>query len=98
MIHRKRVRPPSHGGCRRSSTTTPASGEVELAVVIGRRARYLDSLEDAADCVAGYATSNDVSEREFRLERGGQWDKGTCSSVNASGCAGGCVRPSSRRG
>jgi 2-keto-4-pentenoate hydratase/2-oxohepta-3-ene-1,7-dioic acid hydratase in catechol pathway len=52
--------------------------EVELAVVIGRRARYLDSPADAASVIAGYAISNDVSEREFQLHRGGQWDKGKC--------------------
>ncbi|WP_046470880.1 fumarylacetoacetate hydrolase family protein [Allosalinactinospora lopnorensis] len=53
--------------------------EVELAVVIGRRARYLDSPEAAAGCVAGYAVANDVSEREFQLEHsGGQWSKGKC--------------------
>ena len=50
--------------------------EVELAIVIGRTARYLESHEEALSCIAGYAISNDVSEREFQLERGGQWDKG----------------------
>ncbi len=50
--------------------------EVELAVVIGRTARYLDSDEEAMAAVAGYAVANDVSEREFQTERGGQWDKG----------------------
>ena len=50
--------------------------EVELGVVIGRTARYLDSVESAADCIAGYVLPHDVSEREFQLERGGQWDKG----------------------
>jgi 2-keto-4-pentenoate hydratase/2-oxohepta-3-ene-1,7-dioic acid hydratase in catechol pathway len=53
--------------------------EVELAVVIGRRARYLDSPAEALDHVAGYAVSNDVSERAFQLEdSGGQWSKGKC--------------------
>jgi 2-keto-4-pentenoate hydratase/2-oxohepta-3-ene-1,7-dioic acid hydratase in catechol pathway len=52
--------------------------EVELAVVIGQRARYLDSPADSASVIAGYAISNDVSEREFQLHRGGQWDKGKC--------------------
>ena len=52
--------------------------EVELAVVLGGRARYLESPEQARALVAGYAISNDVSEREFQLERGGQWDKGKC--------------------
>lgn len=60
--------------------------EVELGVVIGREARYLDSPEDALDAVAGYAISNDVSEREFQLERGGQWDKGkSCETFNPLG-------------
>ncbi|NUW35028.1 fumarylacetoacetate hydrolase family protein [Nonomuraea sp. SMC257] len=60
--------------------------EVELAIVIGRRARYLDSREEALDVVAGYAVSNDVSEREFQLERGGQWDKGkSCETFNPLG-------------
>jgi 2-keto-4-pentenoate hydratase/2-oxohepta-3-ene-1,7-dioic acid hydratase in catechol pathway len=54
--------------------------EVELAVVIGRRANYIDK-EDALDYVAGYCLHNDVSEREFQLERGGQWVKGkSCDS------------------
>jgi 2,4-didehydro-3-deoxy-L-rhamnonate hydrolase len=49
--------------------------EVELAVVIGRRAKYV-SEADAMNYVAGFAVHNDYSEREFQLERGGQWDKG----------------------
>ncbi|MFF4169399.1 fumarylacetoacetate hydrolase family protein [Streptomyces sp. NPDC001744] len=60
--------------------------EVELAVVIGRTARYLDSEEEALACVAGYAVSHDVSERAFQLERGGQWDKGkSCETFNPLG-------------
>lgn len=60
--------------------------EVELAVVIGQTARYLDSPAAAADVIAGYAISNDVSEREFQLERGGQWDKGkSCETFNPLG-------------
>ncbi|GAB3281386.1 fumarylacetoacetate hydrolase family protein [Kineosporia babensis] len=50
--------------------------EVELALVIGRTARYLDSAEDGLACIGGYAISHDVSEREFQIERGGTWDKG----------------------
>ncbi|MFC6595921.1 fumarylacetoacetate hydrolase family protein [Kitasatospora paranensis] len=50
--------------------------EVELAVVIGRTARYLESHREALDVIAGYAAVNDVTERAFQLERGGQWDKG----------------------
>jgi len=49
--------------------------EVELAVVIGKRASYVDESE-ALDYVAGYALHNDYSEREFQIERGGQWVKG----------------------
>ena len=49
--------------------------EVELGVVIGTRARYV-SQKSALDHVAGYCVINDVSEREFQIERGGTWDKG----------------------
>lgn len=49
--------------------------EVELAVVIGKKASYVEEA-DALDYVAGYALHNDVSEREFQIERGGTWDKG----------------------
>ncbi len=51
--------------------------EVELGIVIGTRARYV-SQKDALTFVAGYCTINDVSEREFQIERGGTWDKGKC--------------------
>jgi len=50
--------------------------EVELGVVIGRTARYIDDKARALQYVAGYCVSNDVSERHFQLERGGGWDKG----------------------
>jgi 2-keto-4-pentenoate hydratase/2-oxohepta-3-ene-1,7-dioic acid hydratase in catechol pathway len=60
--------------------------EVELAVVIGSTTRYLDSPADAPAHIAGYAISNDVSEREFQIERGGQWDKGkNCEMFNPFG-------------
>jgi 2-keto-4-pentenoate hydratase/2-oxohepta-3-ene-1,7-dioic acid hydratase in catechol pathway len=49
--------------------------EVELAVIIGKRASYVDE-SDAMNYVAGYCLHNDVSEREFQLEKGGTWDKG----------------------
>ena len=53
--------------------------EVELAVIIGKQARYVETDEDALACIAGYAVSNDVSERAFQLEvSGGQWSKGKC--------------------
>lgn len=60
--------------------------EVELGVVIGKTARYLDVAEDALEYVAGYTISHDVSEREFQLERGGQWVKGkSCDTFNPLG-------------
>jgi 2-keto-4-pentenoate hydratase/2-oxohepta-3-ene-1,7-dioic acid hydratase in catechol pathway len=60
--------------------------EIELGVVIGREARYLASPEDAAAVIGGYVLSHDVSEREFQLERGGQWDKGkSCETFNPLG-------------
>ncbi|MET8765211.1 fumarylacetoacetate hydrolase family protein [Lentzea sp. NPDC004782] len=60
--------------------------EVELAVVLGATARYLESPQDAAAVIAGYAISNDVSEREFQTERGGQWTKGkSCETFNPLG-------------
>jgi 2-keto-4-pentenoate hydratase/2-oxohepta-3-ene-1,7-dioic acid hydratase in catechol pathway len=66
--------------------STKTDWEVELAVVIGRTARYLESEADALACVGGYAVSHDVSEREFQLERGGQWDKGkSCETFNPLG-------------
>jgi len=49
--------------------------EVELAVVIGKKAAYVEEAE-AEDYIAGYVLHNDVSEREFQLERNGTWDKG----------------------
>ncbi|MGW8482467.1 fumarylacetoacetate hydrolase family protein [Microbacterium sp. NPDC055903] len=56
--------------------------EVELAVVIGRRARYLASPADADAVIAGYTVSNDVSERAFQIEvSGGQWSKGKCAET-----------------
>lgn len=50
--------------------------EVELGIVIGRRCRYLNSHDDAREAIAGYVLVNDVSERAFQMERGGQWLKG----------------------
>jgi len=63
---------------------TKVDWEVELGVVIGRRARYLESAEEALACVAGYVLSNDVSEREYQLDpgvSGGQWSKGKCAET-----------------
>lgn len=60
--------------------------EVELGIVIGKEARYLDSHDEAAACIAGYCVSHDVSERAFQLERGGQWVKGkSCDTFNPLG-------------
>ena len=60
--------------------------EVELAVVIGRTARYLGSVAEGLAHVAGYAVAHDVSEREFQIERGGTWDKGkNCETFNPLG-------------
>ena len=50
--------------------------EVELAIVIGAPALYLQTEQEALDVIAGFAISQDVSERYWQLERGGQWDKG----------------------
>lgn len=67
--------------------STKTDWEVELAVVIGRRLRYLDSPREALQHVAGYAISNDVSERHLQLEvSGGQWSKGkSCEGFNPFG-------------
>jgi len=60
--------------------------EVELGVVIGSQARYLDSPDDALAVVAGYTVSNDVSERAFQLELSHQWDLGkSCETFNPLG-------------
>ncbi|MDQ1528962.1 MAG: hypothetical protein QOH77_752, partial [Actinomycetota bacterium] len=60
--------------------------EVELGVVIGKTARYLDSEADVDDVIAGYVLAHDVSEREFQIERGTQWDKGkSCETFNPLG-------------
>lgn len=55
--------------------------EVELGVVIGRRARYVGDEEDALPYIAGYCLANDVSERSYQLEHGGQWVKGKSSET-----------------
>ena len=61
---------------------TKLDWEVELAVVIGQRASYVDEAS-AVDYVAGYALHNDYSERSFQLERGGQWVKGKSADTFA---------------
>jgi len=65
--------------------STKSDWEVELGVVIGMRARYVPEGE-AMEHVAGYCVINDVSEREFQLERGGTWDKGKgCDTFGPTG-------------
>jgi len=65
--------------------STKLDWEVELGLVIGTEARYLDEA-DALDHIAGYCVINDISERAFQMERGGQWDKGKgCDSFGPIG-------------
>jgi 2,4-didehydro-3-deoxy-L-rhamnonate hydrolase len=65
---------------------TKLDWEVELGVVVGRRCSYLADEDEAAAAIAGYLVCNDVSERTFQLERGGQWSKGkSCESFNPAG-------------
>jgi len=60
--------------------------EVELGVVIGSRTSYLDAVEQARSAIAGYLVVNDVSERAFQIERGGQWSKGkSAETFNPAG-------------
>jgi 2,4-diketo-3-deoxy-L-fuconate hydrolase len=66
--------------------STKTDWEAELGVVIGKEARYLSSPNQAGEYIAGYCVSHDVSEREFQLERGGQWTKGkSCDTFNPLG-------------
>jgi 2-keto-4-pentenoate hydratase/2-oxohepta-3-ene-1,7-dioic acid hydratase in catechol pathway len=65
---------------------TKTDWEVELGIVIGRRARYIESVEQAREHIAGYVLVNDVSERAFQLERSGQWLKGkSAETFNPAG-------------
>jgi 2,4-didehydro-3-deoxy-L-rhamnonate hydrolase len=65
---------------------TRVDWEVELAVVIGRRASYLRDETEARSCIAGFAVANDLSERAFQLDRGGEWSKGkSCETFNPLG-------------
>jgi 2-keto-4-pentenoate hydratase/2-oxohepta-3-ene-1,7-dioic acid hydratase in catechol pathway len=67
-------------------TSQKMDWEIELGVVIGSRVRYLESPDDAPGVIAGYCLSDDVSERAFQLERGGQWVKGkSCETFNPLG-------------
>ncbi|NQX18226.1 fumarylacetoacetate hydrolase family protein [Rathayibacter sp. VKM Ac-2857] len=66
--------------------STKPDWEVELGIVIGARTSYLDSVEDARGAIAGFVAVNDVSERAFQLERGGQWSKGkSAETFNPAG-------------
>ena len=67
--------------------STRLDWEVELAIVIGKRARYLAKVEDALAYIAGFALSHDVSERAFQFDvSGGQWSKGkSCETFNPLG-------------
>jgi 2-keto-4-pentenoate hydratase/2-oxohepta-3-ene-1,7-dioic acid hydratase in catechol pathway len=66
--------------------STKTDWEVELGIVIGSRTSYLDSVADAAAAIAGYVLVNDVSERAFQIERGGQWSKGkSAETFNPAG-------------
>jgi 2-keto-4-pentenoate hydratase/2-oxohepta-3-ene-1,7-dioic acid hydratase in catechol pathway len=66
--------------------STKPDWEVELGIVIGRRTSYLDSVDEAREAVAGYVVVNDVSERAFQMERGGQWAKGkSAETFNPAG-------------
>jgi 2,4-diketo-3-deoxy-L-fuconate hydrolase len=66
--------------------STKPDWEVELGIVVGRRTSYLDSVSEARDAIAGYLVVNDVSERAFQTERGGQWVKGkSAETFNPAG-------------
>ena len=66
--------------------STKPDWEVELGIVVGNRTSYLDSVAEAAACIAGYVLVNDVSERAFQMERGGQWAKGkSAETFNPAG-------------
>lgn len=67
-------------------TSVKTDWEVELAIVIGSQCRYLNNVEEALKNIAGYMVANDVSEREFQLERQGQWSKGkSAETFNPAG-------------
>jgi 2-keto-4-pentenoate hydratase/2-oxohepta-3-ene-1,7-dioic acid hydratase in catechol pathway len=70
-----------HDSVRLPRGATKPDWEVELGVVVGRRSEYLADEDAARDAIAGYVVVNDVSERAFQLERGGQWVKGKSSAT-----------------
>ncbi|MBN3459726.1 fumarylacetoacetate hydrolase family protein [Mycobacterium sp. DSM 3803] len=66
--------------------STKPDWEVELGIIIGKRTSYLDTVDAARDVIAGYVLVNDVSERAFQMERGGQWSKGkSAETFNPAG-------------
>lgn len=66
--------------------STKPDWEVELGIVIGKRTSYLSAVEEARDAIAGFVVVNDVSERAFQMERGGQWMKGkSCETFSPTG-------------
>lgn len=66
--------------------STKLDWEIELGIVIGRRASYLDTEDQARAAIAGYVVVNDVSERAFQIERSGQWSKGkSAETFNPAG-------------
>jgi 2,4-diketo-3-deoxy-L-fuconate hydrolase len=66
--------------------STKPDWEVELGIVIGRRTSYLDAVDEAHASIAGFTVVNDVSERAFQTERGGQWSKGkSAETFNPAG-------------
>jgi 2-keto-4-pentenoate hydratase/2-oxohepta-3-ene-1,7-dioic acid hydratase in catechol pathway len=73
-------------GVRVPRGSTKLDWEVELGIVIGRRTSYPDSLDEARESIAGFLVVNDVSERAFQTERGGQWMKGkSAETFNPAG-------------
>jgi 2,4-diketo-3-deoxy-L-fuconate hydrolase len=75
-----------HDDVRIPRGSTKPDWEVELGIVVGRRTSYLDSVAEARAAIAGYLVVNDVSERAFQLERGGQWVKGkSAETFNPAG-------------
>jgi 2,4-diketo-3-deoxy-L-fuconate hydrolase len=75
-----------HDDVRIPRGSTKPDWEVELGIVIGRRTSYLDSVDQARDAIAGWVLVNDVSERAFQMERGGQWLKGkSAETFNPAG-------------
>jgi 2,4-didehydro-3-deoxy-L-rhamnonate hydrolase len=75
-----------HDDVRIPRGATKPDWEVELGIVIGRRTSYLDSVDAAREVIAGFLVVNDVSERAFQMERGGQWAKGkSAETFNPAG-------------